>query len=183
MAARLRELYDSVLRPELAERFGYASAMQVPRLDKIVVNMGVGEGSRDSKVLVAAVADLTAIAGQKPVVTKARTSVANFKLRAGMDIGCKVTLRRTRMFEFLDRLITIALPRVRDFHGVSDRSFDGRGNFALGLKEQIVFPEVDYDKVDAIRGLDIVIVTTAGTDGEAKALLSGFGMPFPSEEG
>ena len=183
MAARLRELYDSALRPELAARFGYASTMQVPRLDKIVVNMGVGEGSRDSKILVAAVADLTAIAGQKPVVTKARTSVANFKLRAGMDVGCKVTLRRTRMFEFLDRLITIALPRVRDFRGVSDRSFDGRGNFALGLKEQIVFPEVGYDKVDAIRGMDIVIVTTAGTDDEAKALLSGFGMPFPIEEG
>ena len=182
MAARLRELYDSVLRSDLVAQFGYASIMQVPRLEKIVLNMGVGEGTRDSKVLVAAVADLTAIAGQKPVVTKARTSVANFKLRTGMEIGCKVTLRRARMFEFLDRLITIALPRVRDFHGVSDRSFDGRGNFALGLKEQIVFPEVDYDKVDTIRGLDIVIVTSAGTDAEAKALLSGFGMPFPTSE-
>ena len=183
MAARLRELYDSVVRPELAKRFGYSSVMQVPGLEKIVINMGVGEGSRDSKVLVAAVADLTAIAGQKPVVTKARASIANFKLRAGMEVGCKVTLRRERMFEFLDRLITVALPRVRDFHGVSERSFDGRGNFALGLKEQIVFPEVDYDKVDAIRGLDIVIVTTAETDAEGKALLSGFGMPFPIEEG
>ncbi len=183
MVARLHEHYDSVVRPELAKRFGYSSAMQVPELEKIVINMGVGEGSRDSKVLVAAVADLTAIAGQKPVVTKARTSIANFKLRAGMDVGCKVTLRRERMFEFLDRLITVALPRVRDFHGVSERSFDGRGNFALGLKEQIVFPEVDYDKVDAIRGLDIVIVTTAETDAEGKALLSGFGMPFPKEEG
>jgi len=182
MVARLRERYVSVLRAELVERFGYASVMQVPRLEKIVINMGVGEGTRDSKVLVAAVADLTAIAGQKPLVTKARTSVANFKLRAGMEVGCKVTLRRTRMFEFMDRLITIALPRVRDFHGVSDRSFDGRGNYALGLKEQIVFPEIDYDKVDKVRGLDIVIVTTAGTDAEAKALLAGFGMPFPIAE-
>ena len=183
MAARLHERYDSVLRAELAERFGYASIMQVPRLEKIVLNMGVGEGTRDSKVVTAAAADLTAIAGQRPVITKARTSVANFKLRTGMEVGCKVTLRRERMFEFMDRLITIALPRVRDFHGVSDRSFDGRGNFALGLKEQIVFPEIDYDKVDAVRGLDIVIVTTAGTDAEAKALLRGFGMPFPIEEG
>jgi large subunit ribosomal protein L5 len=152
--------------------------MQVPRLEKIVVNMGVGEAVQDSKKAEAAAADLTAITGQHPVVTKAKRSIATFKLREGMPIGCKVTLRRERMYEFLDRLITVALPRVRDFRGISGRSFDGRGNFALGLKEQLVFPEIDYDRVDATRGMDVVIVTTARTDAEAKALLKAFDMPF-----
>jgi large subunit ribosomal protein L5 len=152
--------------------------MQVPRLEKIVVNMGVGEAVQDSKKAEAAAADLTAITGQHPVITKAKRSIATFKLREGMPIGCKVTLRRERMYEFLDRLITVALPRVRDFRGISGRSFDGRGNFALGLKEQLVFPEIDYDRVDATRGMDVVIVTTAKTDVEAKALLKAFDMPF-----
>ena len=175
---RLQERYATVVRPALEKQFDYRNPMQVPKLEKIVVNMGVGEGSQDSKKIAAAVADLTAITGQKPVVTKAKKSIAAFKLREGMEVGCMVTLRRQRMFEFLDRLVTIALPRVRDFHGLSSRSFDGRGNFALGLKEQIVFPEIDYDKVDAIRGLDIVICTTARTDEEGKALLAGFNLPF-----
>jgi len=152
--------------------------MQVPRLEKIVVNMGVGEAVQDSKKAEAAAADLTAITGQHPVITKAKRSIATFKLRQGMPIGCKVTLRRERMYEFLDRLITVALPRVRDFRGISGRSFDGRGNFALGLKEQLVFPEIDYDRVDATRGMDVVVVTTAKTDAEAKALLKAFDMPF-----
>ena len=152
--------------------------MAVPRLHKIVVNMGVGEAVQDSKKAEAAAADLTAITGQHPVITKAKRSIATFKLRQGMPIGCKVTLRRERMYEFLDRLITVALPRVRDFRGISGRSFDGRGNFALGLKEQLVFPEIDYDRVDATRGMDVVIVTTARTDAEAKALLKAFDMPF-----
>jgi large subunit ribosomal protein L5 len=152
--------------------------MQVPRLEKIVVNMGVGEAVQDSKKAEAAAADLTAITGQHPVITKAKRSIATFKLREGMPIGCKVTLRRERMYEFLDRLITVALPRVRDFRGISGRSFDGRGNFALGLKEQLVFPEIDYDRVDATRGMDVVIVTTARSDAEAKALLKAFDMPF-----
>ncbi len=176
--SRLQEQYAKVVRPALMERFKYSNPMQVPRLEKIVLNMGVGEGTSDSKKVVAAVADMAAISGQKPVVTKAQISVAAFKLREGMEVGCKVTLRRQRMYEFLDRLVTIALPRVRDFHGLSGKSFDGRGNFALGLKEQIVFPEIDYDKVDAIRGLDVVICTTARTDEEAKALLAGFNVPF-----
>jgi large subunit ribosomal protein L5 len=150
----------------------------VPRLEKIVVNMGVGEAVQDSKKTEAAAADLTAITGQHPVITKAKRSIATFKLRQGMPIGCKVTLRRERMYEFLDRLVTVALPRVRDFRGISGRSFDGRGNFALGLKEQLVFPEIDYDRVDATRGMDVVIVTTARTDAEAKALLKAFDMPF-----
>jgi large subunit ribosomal protein L5 len=152
--------------------------MEVPRLDKIVINMGVGEAAQDQKKLQAAASDLTAIAGQKPLITKSRKSIANFKLRENLAIGCKVTLRRERMFEFLDRLVSVALPRVRDFRGVSARSFDGRGNYALGLKEQIVFPEIDYDKMDSVRGMDIVICTTAKTDAEAKALLKGFDMPF-----
>jgi large subunit ribosomal protein L5 len=152
--------------------------MQCPRLEKIVVNMGVGEAVQDAKKVDAAVGDLTLITGQKPVVTRAKKSIATFKLRENMPIGCKVTLRRQRMFEFLDRLVNIALPRVRDFRGVSAKSFDGRGNYALGLKEQLVFPEVDYDKIDQVRGMDIVIVTTAKTDAEAKALLRGFDMPF-----
>lgn len=178
VTARLKEHYEQTLRPQLRQQFGYPNPMQVPRLEKIVINMGVGEAIGDSKKIQSAVADLTAIAGQKPVVTRARKSIANFKLRENQAIGCKVTLRRERMYEFLDRLINIALPRVRDFRGVSGKSFDGRGNFALGLKEQIIFPEIDYDKIDAVRGMDIVICTTAKTDAEAKALLAGFNMPF-----
>jgi len=176
--ARLHEHYDKVVRPALMKEFSYQNPMQVPRLDKIVINMGVGEATQDQKKLQAAAADLTAITGQKPVITKSRKSIANFKLREGLSIGCKVTLRRGRMYEFLDRLITVALPRVRDFRGVNGRSFDGRGNYALGLKEQLVFPEIDYDKTDTVRGMDIVICTTAKTDAEAKALLKGFDMPF-----
>jgi large subunit ribosomal protein L5 len=175
---RFQERYVNVLRPALMTEFAYKSPMQAPRLEKIVVNMGVGEAVQDSKKLAAAVNDLSLITGQKPVVTKARTSIATFKLREGMNIGCKVTLRGARMFEFLDRLVTIALPRVRDFRGVAAKSFDGRGNYALGLKEQLVFPEIDYDKIDEVRGMDIVIVTTARSDAEAKALLKGFDMPF-----
>ena len=175
---RLKAEYRERIRARLKERFGYTNEMQIPKIEKIVINMGVGEAVADSKKINAAVAELTAIAGQKPVITKARKSIATFKLREGMNIGCKVTLRRQRMYEFLDRLITIALPRVRDFRGVSGKSFDGRGNYTLGLKEQLVFPEIDYDKVDKVRGMDIVICTTAKTDAEAKALLKGFQMPF-----
>jgi large subunit ribosomal protein L5 len=176
--SRLQERYETTIRPNLMQEFGYKNAMQVPRLDKIVVNMGVGEAVQDTKKIDAAVGDLTAITGQRPIVTRAKRSIATFKLRKDMPIGCKVTLRSQRMYEFLDRLITVALPRVRDFRGIPGRSFDGRGNFALGLKEQIVFPEIDYDRVDAVRGLDVVVVTTARTDAEAKALLKGFDMPF-----
>ena len=176
--SRLRERYETVLRPALMQEFGYKSPMQVPRLEKIVVNMGVGEAVQDAKKIDAAVNDLMAITGQRPIVTRAKRSIATFKLRKDMPIGCKVTLRSQRMYEFLDRLITVALPRVRDFRGIPGKSFDGRGNFALGLKEQIVFPEIDYDRVDAVRGLDVVVVTTARTDAEAKALLKGFDMPF-----
>jgi large subunit ribosomal protein L5 len=175
---RLQDHYEKVVRPALIKEFGYKNPMQCPRLEKIVVNMGVGEAVQDGKKVDAAVGDLTLITGQKPVVTRAKKSIATFKLRENMPIGCKVTLRRQRMFEFLDRLVNIALPRVRDFRGVSAKSFDGRGNYALGLKEQLVFPEVDYDKIDQVRGMDIVIVTTARTDAEAKALLRGFDMPF-----
>jgi len=178
MAARLKEHYEKIVRPALIQEFSYENALQAPRLDKIVINMGVGEATADSKKINLAVAELAAISGQKPVITKARKSIATFKLREGMNIGCKVTLRSQRMYEFLDRLITIALPRVRDFRGVSGKSFDGRGNYTLGLKEQLVFPEIDYDKVDKVRGMDIVICTTARTDAEAKALLKGFQMPF-----
>jgi large subunit ribosomal protein L5 len=178
MVARLQEHYEKVVRAELIKEFNYQNPLQAPRIDKIVINMGVGDATSDSKKINVAVAELTAIAGQKPVITKARKSIATFKLREGMNIGCKVTLRRERMYEFLDRLITIALPRVRDFRGVSGKSFDGRGNYTLGLKEQLVFPEIDYDKVDKVRGMDIVICTTAKTDAEAKALLKGFDMPF-----
>ncbi len=175
---RLHERYHGEIRSALMTEFGYRNPMQVPRLEKIVVNMGVGEAVQDVKKIDAAVGDLTAITGQHPVVIRAKRSIATFKLRQNMPIGCKVTLRRDRMYEFLDRLITVALPRVRDFRGVSARSFDGRGNYALGLKEQLVFPEIDYDKVDTVRGMDVVIVTTAKTDAEAKALLKGFEMPF-----
>ena len=178
MTTRLKKQYDDVVRPKLKAEFNYANDMEVPRIEKIVINMGVGEATSDGKKVNSAVAELTAIAGQRPVVTKARKSIAQFKLREGMSIGCKVTLRRERMYEFLDRLVTIALPRVRDFRGVSGTSFDGRGNYAMGLKEQIIFPEIDYDKIDEIRGMDIIIVTTAKTDKEAKALLKGFDMPF-----
>ena len=178
MTTRLKKQYDDVVRAKLKAEFNYANDMEVPRIEKIVINMGVGEATSDGQKVNSAVAELTAIAGQRPVVTKARKSIAQFKLREGMSIGCKVTLRRERKYEFLDRLVTIALPRVRDFRGVSGTSFDGRGNYAMGLKEQIIFPEIDYDKIDEIRGMDIIIVTTAKTDQEAKALLKGFDMPF-----
>ena len=178
MTTRLQERYREAVRPALMQEFGYENAMQVPRLDKIVVNMGVGEAVQDAKKIDAAVGDLTAITGQRPIVIRAKQSIATYKLRKNMPIGIKVTLRRDRMFEFLDRLITVALPRVRDFRGVSPKSFDGRGNYALGLREQLVFPEIDYDKIDTVRGMDIVIVTTAQTDAEARALLKGFDMPF-----
>ena len=175
---RLKQHYEKTVKAQLIAEFGYKNPLEAPRLSKIVINMGVGEAVADSKKIQAALDNLTQIAGQKPVVTKAKKSIATYKLRQGLAIGVKVTLRKARMYEFLDRLITIALPRVRDFRGVSGKSFDGRGNYTLGLKEQIVFPEVDYDKVDAVRGMDIVIVTTAKTDREAKALLKGFDMPF-----
>ena len=178
MTARLKKKYDEEIVPALLAQFGYKNKMELPKLDKIVLNMGVGEATEDRKALEGALKDMTAIAGQKPVLTHSKKSIATFKLREGMPIGCKVTLRRDRMYEFLDRLITTALPRVRDFRGVSAKSFDGHGNYALGLKEQIVFLEINYDTVDKIRGMDIVITTTAKTDEEAKALLAGFGMPF-----
>ena len=178
MATRRKEHYDTVVRPALTKDFGYGNPMQVPRIDKIVINMGVGKAVQDSKKVQSAVKDLTAISGQKPVVTRAKKSIAGFKLRQGMPIGCKVTLRHDRMYEFLDRLITIALPRTRDFRGIPERSFDGRGNFAMGVKEQIIFPEINYDEVDVIRGMDIVITTTAKTDEEGRALLKNFDMPF-----
>jgi large subunit ribosomal protein L5 len=178
--ARLQEHYQEVVRGALIERFGYGNPMRVPKLDKIVLNMGVGEATQDAKKLQAAINDMTLISGQKPAVCRARKSVANFKLREGMAIGCKVTLRRRRMYEFLDRLINVALPRVRDFRGLPTKSFDGRGNYALGIKEQIIFPEINYDDVDEIRGMDVVICTTAPSDEEARALLEQFNMPFAS---
>ena len=176
--ARLREFYNSTVVPELMKQFNYKSVMEVPRIEKITLNMGVGEAVADKKVMEHAVADLEKIAGQKPVVTVARKSIAGFKIRDNYPIGCKVTLRRDRMFEFLDRLVTIALPRVRDFRGVNGKSFDGRGNYNMGVREQIIFPEIEYDKIDALRGLNITITTTAKTDAEAKALLSLFKFPF-----
>jgi large subunit ribosomal protein L5 len=175
---RLLDHYRETVRENLRERFNYKNPMEIPRIDKIVVNMGVGEATQDQKKLQNAARELGLITGQKPAICRARKSVANFKLRAGMPIGCKVTLRRERMYEFLDRLVTVALPRVRDFRGVSPKSFDGRGNYALGLREQIIFPEINYDEVDEIRGMDVVICTTARTDEEARALLEGFQMPF-----
>ena len=178
MTTRLQKQYNEVIVPALVKEFGYKNKMEIPKLTKIVLNMGVGEASEDRKALEGAMKDMEAIAGQKPVLTRAKKSIATFKLRAGMPIGCKVTLRREKMYEFLDRLITMALPRVRDFRGVPANSFDGHGNYAMGLKEQIVFLEINYDTVDAVRGLDIVIGTSAKTDKEAKALLAGFGMPF-----
>ena len=177
--ARLKEHYREVVAPALQQQFGYKNPMEVPKLEKIVINMGVGEAAGDQKKLDAAVAELTVIAGQKPVKTKAKKAIAGFKIREGQAIGCKVTLRRARMYEFLDRLVTIAMPRVRDFRGLpGNRGFDGRGNFAMGLKEQIIFPEIAYDKVEAVRGMDIQFVTTAKTDKEAKALLKAFELPF-----
>ncbi len=175
---RLEKIYKEDIVPKLMQRFGYQNIMQVPRLSKITLNMGVGEAVGNKKVLENAVADMAKIAGQKPIVTKARVSVASFKIRDGWPIGCKVTLRRDRMYEFFDRLVNISLPRVRDFRGVSGRAFDGRGNYNMGIKEQIIFPEIDFDQIDAIRGMDIAISTTARTDEEAKALLEAYGFPF-----
>jgi large subunit ribosomal protein L5 len=176
--ARLAAHYREKVVPELVKKFGYKTTMQVPRIRKITINMGVGETVGDKKVLDNAVADMAKIAGQKPVITKARRSIANFKLRAGFPIGCMVTLRGARMYEFLDRLVNIAIPRIRDFRGVSNRAFDGRGNYSLGVKEQIIFPEIEYDKIDALRGMNIAITTTAKTDDEARALLAAFRFPF-----
>ncbi|MGH8369356.1 MAG: 50S ribosomal protein L5 [Gammaproteobacteria bacterium] len=176
--ARLQQFYRETVVPKLSERFAYKNPMQVPRITKITLNMGVGEATADKKVMENAVADMTKIAGQQPVVTKARKSIATFKIREDYPVGCKVTLRREQMYEFLDRLISISLPRVRDFRGISGRSFDGRGNFSMGVKEQIIFPEIEYDKIDALRGMDITITTTAKTDDEAKALLQAFNFPF-----
>ncbi len=175
---RLQEQYEKDIRPALQKEFNYQNPMQVPKIEKIILNMGIGEGVTDSKLVDSAVKELGLIAGQKPVVTRARQSIAGFKLREGMPIGCKVTLRRRRMYEFLDRLVNIALPRVRDFRGVSGKSFDGCGNYSLGIKEQIVFPEIDYDQVAQVRGMDITIVTSANSNEEAKALLAGFNVPF-----
>jgi large subunit ribosomal protein L5 len=175
---RIKEQYLNEMVPKLMEKFAYRNAMQVPKIEKVVLNMGVGEAIQNPKSLDGAVADLTAISGQKPVITKAKASIAGFKLREGMSIGCKVTLRGDRMYDFLDKLINVALPRVRDFRGVSPKAFDGRGNYTLGIKEQLIFPEIDYDKIDKIRGLEVVIVTTAKTDEEARELLKLMGMPF-----
>ncbi|MCI8307789.1 MAG: 50S ribosomal protein L5 [Lachnospiraceae bacterium] len=176
--SRLKEQYLNEIVDSLVKKFGYANKMQAPKLDKIVINMGVGEAKENSKVLDSAMSDLEIIAGQKPVTTKAKNSVANFKIREGMPIGCKVTLRGEKMYDFADRLINLALPRVRDFRGVNPNAFDGRGNYALGIKEQLIFPEIEYDKVDKVRGMDVIFVTTANTDEEARELLSEFGMPF-----
>jgi large subunit ribosomal protein L5 len=176
--SRLQTLYRDKIANDLQGRFGYQSAMQVPRITKITLNMGVGEATSDKKILDNAVGDMEKIAGQKPIVTHARKSIATFKIREGWPIGCKVTLRRERMYEFLDRLITIAIPRIRDFRGLNPRSFDGRGNYSMGVREQIIFPEIDYDKVDALRGMDIVITTTARSDAEGRALLEAFNFPF-----
>jgi len=178
MATRLREKYQKDVVPRLMKELGYGNVNQVPRLDKVVLNMGLGEAIQNAKVMDSAVAEITAISGQKPVVTKSRKAIANFKLRENMAIGCMVTLRGARMYEFLDRLLNLALPRVRDFRGVSDRAFDGRGNYSLGVREQIIFPEIDIDKIDKVRGLTVSIVTTAGSDAEGKALLQALGMPF-----
>lgn len=176
--ARLKEKYDETIKNSLVEKFNYSSVMQAPKIEKIVVNMGVGDAVQNAKVLDTAVEELQAITGQKPLVTKAKKSIATFRLREGMPIGAKVTLRGERMYQFLDKLVAVALPRVRDFRGVSRKAFDGRGNYTLGIKEQIIFPEIDYDKVSKVRGMDIVIVTTANTDEEARELLTQFGMPF-----
>ena len=179
---RLKETYRSEIRPALKDQFNYANIHQIPGLTKIVVNMGVGEAARDSKLINGALEDLTIITGQKPLVRRAKKSIAQFKLREGMPIGVKVTLRRERMYEFVDRLVTIALPRVRDFRGVNPKSFDGRGNYAMGLKEQIVFPEINYDRIEKVRGMDIIVTTTAKTDEEARELLRLFNFPFPQDQ-
>jgi large subunit ribosomal protein L5 len=178
---RLRTRYDEVIAPAMSERFGYKNRMEIPRIEKITLNMGVGEASQDKKKVQTAAAEMELIAGQKPVITKAKKSIAQFKLREGMPIGCKVTLRRERMYEFLDRLVTIAMPRIRDFRGLNPKSFDGRGNYAMGLKEQIIFPEISYDQIEKVRGMDIIVTTTAKTDEEARELLRLFGFPFPQE--
>ena len=180
--ARMQGIYEGKIVAAMTEKFGYTNALQVPRIEKIVINMGVGEATQDKKKVDIAAKEMELIAGQKPVVIKAKKSVAQFKLREGMPIGCKVTLRRERMYEFLDRLITIALPRVRDFRGLNPKSFDGRGNFAMGLKEQIIFPEISYDAIDTVRGMDVIVTTSANTDDEARELLKLFGFPFPAEE-
>ncbi|MCW3798416.1 50S ribosomal protein L5 [Sphingomonas sp. BN140010] len=179
---RLKQDYEDRIAPAMIERFGYKNRLEVPKLEKIVINMGVGEATQDKKKVEQAAGEMQAIAGQKPVITKAKKSIAQFKLREGMPIGCKVTLRRERMFEFLDRLVTVALPRVRDFRGLNPKSFDGRGNYAMGLKEQIVFPEINYDQIDKVRGMDIIVTTTAKTDEEARELLRLFNFPFPGAE-
>ena len=176
--SRLKEQYITEIAPAMQKKFGYENVMQIPKLDKIVVNMGVGEAKENAKLLESAVADMQLITGQKPVLTKAKKSIANFKIREGMNIGCKVTLRGEKMYEFADRLINLALPRVRDFRGVNPNAFDGRGNYALGIKEQLIFPDIEYDKVDKVRGMDIIFVTTANTDEEARELLTMFNMPF-----
>ena len=178
MSSRLKEQYQNEIVPALTKKFGYKNVMQVPKLDKIVVNMGVGEAKENAKLLESAMKDLEIITGQKPIMTTAKKSIANFKIREGMKIGCKVTLRGDRMYEFLDRLVNLSLPRVRDFRGVNPNSFDGRGNYALGIREQVIFPEIEYDKIDKTRGMDIIIVTTARTDEEARELLAQFNMPF-----
>lgn len=178
MISRLQEKYEKEAIPALIEKFGYKNVMEVPKLEKIVINMGVGEAKENQKVLESAVSDLSIIAGQKPIITKSKKSVANFKIRENMPIGCKVTLRKLKMYEFADKLVNVALPRVRDFRGVSSKSFDDRGNYSLGVKEQLIFPEIEYDKIDKVRGMDIVFVTTAKTDEEARELLRFLGMPF-----
>ena len=178
---RMRKSYDEVIAKAMTERFGYKNRMEVPKIEKITINMGVGEGTQDKKKVTTAAEEMALIAGQKPVITKAKKSIAQFKLREGMPIGCKVTLRRERMYEFLDRLITVAMPRIRDFRGLNPKSFDGRGNYAMGLKEQIIFPEISYDQIDKVRGMDIIVTTTAKTDDEARELLRLFGFPFPLE--
>jgi large subunit ribosomal protein L5 len=177
----MKSRYDDVVAKAMTERFGYKNAMEVPKIEKITINMGVGEASQDKKKVQIAAEEMALIAGQKPVITKAKKSIAQFKLREGMPIGCKVTLRRERMYEFLDRLITVAMPRIRDFRGLNPKSFDGRGNYAMGLKEQIIFPEISYDQIEKVRGMDIIVTTTAKTDDEARELLRLFGFPFPAE--
>ncbi len=179
--ARMKEVYRDTVVPQMTKKFSYKNIMQVPRLEKIVINMGLGEAIQNVKILESAQKEMATITGQKPVVTKARRSIANFKLREGMPIGCKVTLRQDRMYEFFDRLVNLALPRIRDFKGVSVKAFDGRGNYALGIREQIIFPEIEYDKIDKIKGMNVIITTTAGTDEEARALLEMMGMPFAKQ--
>jgi large subunit ribosomal protein L5 len=178
---RMKQRFDAEIVKAMTEKFGYQNHMEVPKIEKITINMGVGEGSQDKKKVTIAAEEMALIAGQKPVITKAKKSIAQFKLREGMPIGCKVTLRRERMYEFLDRLITVAMPRIRDFRGVNPKSFDGRGNYAMGLKEQIIFPEISYDQIEKVRGMDIIVTTTAKTDDEARELLRLFGFPFPAE--